>query len=96
MLPEEMPPSAVAGPSKPKPKPKAAPTPATAEVAAGYRGRNPQLGPEPWFVYPTPSDDDFEDELPPYYEGENVPLGPALERLVRKGYGDMRLLLRDT
>ncbi|WWD22838.1 hypothetical protein CI109_107332 [Kwoniella shandongensis] len=54
---------------------------------------NPQLGPEPYFAYPTPTEDQIEDELPPYFESENVALGPLLDRLVRKGYGDLRLLV---
>jgi mediator of RNA polymerase II transcription subunit 14 len=58
--------------------------------------RNPQLGPEPWFAFPTPSKSDLEEELPPYFEGENVPLGELLDRVVRKGYGDMRVLVGDT
>ncbi|WWC85678.1 uncharacterized protein L201_000544 [Kwoniella dendrophila CBS 6074] len=57
--------------------------------------RNPQLSNEPWFTYPTPTPEQIEEELPPYFEGENVPLGPLLDRLVRKGYGDMRYLLAE-
>jgi mediator of RNA polymerase II transcription subunit 14 len=58
---------------------------------------NPQLGPEPWFAYPIPTDDELEEELPPYFEDiENVPLGALLERVVRKGYGDMRELVEVT
>jgi hypothetical protein len=57
--------------------------------------RNPQLGPEPWFAFPIPSDADIEDELPPYFEEENVPLGQMLDRVVRKGYGDMRHLVTE-
>nr|XP_018266491.1 uncharacterized protein I303_00466 [Kwoniella dejecticola CBS 10117]OBR88649.1 hypothetical protein I303_00466 [Kwoniella dejecticola CBS 10117] len=57
--------------------------------------RNPQLGNEPWFAYPTPTPEQIEDELPPYFEGENAPLGPLLNRLVRKGYGDLRYLLAE-
>lgn len=57
--------------------------------------RNPQLGPEPWFAFPIPSDADLEDELPPYFEEENVPLGQMLDRVVRKGYGDMRHLVTE-
>ncbi|KAK8844610.1 hypothetical protein IAR55_006457 [Kwoniella newhampshirensis] len=54
---------------------------------------NPQLGPGPYFDYPTPSEEQIEDELPPYFESENVALGPLLDRLVRKGYGDLRFLV---
>nr|XP_019014394.1 uncharacterized protein I206_00476 [Kwoniella pini CBS 10737]OCF53175.1 hypothetical protein I206_00476 [Kwoniella pini CBS 10737] len=57
--------------------------------------RNPQLSNEPWFAYPTPTAEQIEEELPPYFEGENVPLGPLLDRLVRKGYGDLRYLLAE-
>ncbi|RSH89438.1 mediator complex subunit [Saitozyma podzolica] len=53
------------------------------------------LGPEPWFAFPIPSDADIEDELPPYFEEENVPLGQMLDRVVRKGYGDMRHLVTE-
>ena len=60
------------------------------------RPANPQLGPEPWFAYPTPTPEHIEDELPPYLEEENVPLGVVLDRFARKGYGDMRLLVEQT
>nr|XP_019048596.1 hypothetical protein I302_02368 [Kwoniella bestiolae CBS 10118]OCF27526.1 hypothetical protein I302_02368 [Kwoniella bestiolae CBS 10118] len=59
------------------------------------RPRNPQLSNDPWFAYPTPTPEQIEEELPPYFEGENVPLGPLLDRLVRKGYGDLRYLLAE-
>lgn len=58
--------------------------------------RNPQLGPKPFFRYPIPSAEQTEDELPPYYEGENVPLGPLLDRLTRKAYNDGRTLVEKT
>jgi len=57
---------------------------------------NPQLGPDPWFAYPTPTPEQVEDELPPYLEEENVSLGAVLDRLVRKGYGDVRALVEQT
>lgn len=57
---------------------------------------NPQLGPEPWFAYPTPTAEQIEEELPPYFQEENVPLGAVLDRLARKGYGDMRVLVEQT
>ncbi|CAK9786479.1 hypothetical protein CC85DRAFT_270293 [Cutaneotrichosporon oleaginosum] len=58
--------------------------------------RNPQLGPHPYFRYPTPTPDQIEEELPPYWEDENVPLGPLLDRLARKSYSDMRTLVEKT
>ncbi|KAL1409660.1 mediator complex subunit [Vanrija albida] len=58
--------------------------------------RNPQLGPDPYFAYPTPTPEQIEDELPPYWESENVPLGPLLDRLSRKGYRDLRTLVEKT
>jgi mediator of RNA polymerase II transcription subunit 14 len=58
--------------------------------------RNPQLGPHPYFRYPTPTPEQLEDELPPYFEEDNVPLGPLLDRLARKSYGDMRTLVEKT
>ncbi|TXT06056.1 hypothetical protein VHUM_03529 [Vanrija humicola] len=58
--------------------------------------RNPQLGPDPYFAYPTPTAEQIEDELPPYWETENVPLGPMLDRLSRKGYRDLRTLVEKT
>ncbi|ORX34998.1 hypothetical protein BD324DRAFT_603832 [Kockovaella imperatae] len=57
---------------------------------------NPQLGPEPWFTYPTPTPSQLEQDLPPYDEIEGVPLGLVLDRVVRKGYGDMKTLLGQT
>ena len=57
---------------------------------------NPQLGPEPWFAYPIPTPERIAEELPPYLESENVPLGPMLDRLSRKSYGNMRVLLQET
>ncbi|BEI89208.1 uncharacterized protein CcaverHIS019_0205700 [Cutaneotrichosporon cavernicola] len=80
-------PSALSGPSGPlheQPQP----------VASS--SRNPQLGPHPYFRYPTPSTEHIEDELPPYWEEENVPLGPLLDRLARKSYSDMRMLVEKT
>ncbi|EIW73135.1 hypothetical protein TREMEDRAFT_37169 [Tremella mesenterica DSM 1558] len=58
--------------------------------------RNPQLGPDPWFTYPTPTPEQIEEELPPYFEDENVPLGLLLDRLTRKTYSDMRHLVEKT
>lgn len=58
--------------------------------------RNPQLGPHPYFRYPAPTPEQVEDELPPYWEDENVPLGPLLDRLARKSYSDMRTLVDKT
>ncbi|OCF33140.1 hypothetical protein I316_05185 [Kwoniella heveanensis BCC8398] len=55
--------------------------------------KNPQLTDEPYFAYPTPTSEQIEEELPPYFESENFPLGPLLDRLVRRGYGDLRYLL---
>jgi hypothetical protein len=57
---------------------------------------NPQLGPDPYFSYPTPTPEQIDEELPPYWEGENVPLGAILDRMTRRGYGDMRVLLEKT
>ena len=57
---------------------------------------NPQLGPEPCFTYPTPTDEQLADGLPPYFENENVGLGVILERLTRRAYGDLRGLLEHT
>ena len=57
---------------------------------------NPQLGLEPWFTYPIPTDEQIEEELPPYLEDENVPLGEMLDRLARKSYGDMIVLVEQT
>ncbi|KIR26085.1 hypothetical protein I309_05036 [Cryptococcus deuterogattii LA55] len=54
---------------------------------------NPQLGPEPYFAYPTPTPEQLEEELPPYFENENVPLGLVLDRFARKGNHDLRVLL---
>lgn len=51
---------------------------------------NPQLGPEPFFTYPTPIPEQIEEELPPIDEDENIPLGILLDRLVRKNYGELR------
>ncbi|KAL7420323.1 mediator complex subunit [Cryptotrichosporon argae] len=58
--------------------------------------RNPQLGPDPFFAYPPPSRAQIDEELPPYWEGEDVPLGQVLDRLARKGYGDLRGLVEKT
>ena len=65
-------------------------------MASSSRNGNPRLGSEPWFAYPTPSAEQIEEELPPYFEDENVPLGPMLDGLVRRGYGDMRVLVEKT
>jgi mediator of RNA polymerase II transcription subunit 14 len=54
-----------------------------------------QLGARPWFAYPKPTQAQIEEELPPYFENENVPLGLILERLTVKGHEDMRRLLAD-
>ncbi|KIR31808.1 hypothetical protein I352_05803 [Cryptococcus deuterogattii MMRL2647] len=54
---------------------------------------NPQLGPEPYFAYPTPTPEQLEEELPPYFENENVLLGLVLDRFARKGNHDLRVLL---
>jgi mediator of RNA polymerase II transcription subunit 14 len=59
------------------------------------RHANPQLGPEPWFAYPTPTYEELEQELPPYFEQENVSLGVILDRLTTKGYADLRGLLEE-
>lgn len=64
--------------------------------SSASRWTNPQLGPEPSFDYPTPGVEELEDELPPYFEGENVGLGPVLEGLVKKGHGDLRVLVERT
>lgn len=58
--------------------------------------RNPQLGPHPFFRYPTPTPEQIDEELPPYWESENVALAPMLDRLARKGYGDMKVLVEQT
>lgn len=54
---------------------------------------NPQLGPEPWFSYPNPTFEQLDEELPPYFEQENVSLGLMLERMTTKGYAELRGLL---
>jgi mediator of RNA polymerase II transcription subunit 14 len=68
----------------------------SAEASSSTHPSNPQLGPNLWFTYPTPTPEDLEEELPPYFEHENVPLGGLLERVTRKGYGDMKELLEVT
>lgn len=57
---------------------------------------NPQFTNEPYFAYPRPTEEQVDAELPPYWEDENVALGAVLDRLVRKGHGDMQRLLRET
>ncbi|WVQ74051.1 hypothetical protein IAR50_003633 [Cryptococcus sp. DSM 104548] len=57
---------------------------------------NPQLGPDPYFAYPTPAPEQIESELPPYFQDENVPLGLVLDRFVKKSNQDLRLLLAET
>lgn len=104
-------PSSVAGPSAPNAvvPPSTAPAAATAAGTTAQQhalheqpqpvassSRNPQLGPRPYFRYPTPTPEQIEDELPPYWEAENIPLGPLLDRLARKSYGDMRVLVEKT
>lgn len=54
---------------------------------------NPQLSDEPWFAYPTPPAEVVDQELPPYLESENVPMGPLLDRLTRKSHVDLRQLV---
>jgi hypothetical protein len=58
--------------------------------------RNPQFGPNPFFRYPTPTPEQIEEELPPYMEWENVPLGLLLDRLARNAYNDMNVLVNNT
>ncbi|ORY27374.1 hypothetical protein BCR39DRAFT_589263 [Naematelia encephala] len=71
--------------------------PSGSTTTAAPRPLNPQLGSEPWFAYPTPTPEDLRSELPPYLEDvENVRLGLVLDRLVRKSYGDLRVLLQQT
>lgn len=65
-------------------------------TGAQPQARNPQLGNDPWFAYPTPTPEQLEEELPPYLEEENVPMGMLLDRLARRGYGDLRVLLGET
>lgn len=69
---------------------------AVAGPSDANRPVNPQMGPEPCFTYPTPAPDQLEEELPPYFESENISLGLILDRLTLKGYGDMRRLLEET
>lgn len=69
---------------------------AVAGPSDASRPDNPQMGLEPWFVYPKPSVEQLEEELPPYFESENVSLGLILDRLTLKGYGDLRRLLETT
>ncbi|WVF66324.1 hypothetical protein IAT40_001064 [Kwoniella sp. CBS 6097] len=69
------------------------PHPSSSMSIATTTIKNPQLTEEPFFAYPTPTSEQIEEELPPYFESENVPLGPLLDRLVRRGYGDLRYLL---
>lgn len=57
---------------------------------------NPQLGPVPYFAFPAPNLEQIEDELPPPSEEDKVPLGPMLDRVVRRGYGDLRGLIDKT
>ncbi|WVQ85214.1 hypothetical protein IAT38_007379 [Cryptococcus sp. DSM 104549] len=54
---------------------------------------NPQLGPEPYFAYPTPTPEQLEEELPPYFEDENVPLGLLLDRFARDEHQKLENML---
>jgi hypothetical protein len=67
--------------------------PGLAGPSDANRHANPQLGPEPWFNYPKPTYEQLDEELPPYFEQENVSLGLMLERMTVKGYSDLRGLL---
>jgi hypothetical protein len=58
--------------------------------------RNPQLSQDPWFAFPTPTREQVEDELPPFFEGESVPLGLILDRLVRSRNEDLKSLVQQT
>jgi len=69
--------------------------PAIAGPSDAPRHANPQLGPEPWFAYPEPTHEELEQELPPYFEHENVSLGVILDRMTTKGYADLRGLLEE-
>ena len=88
--------SSISRPGPPPPNVGHRPNPNGAGPSETTRPANPQMGPEPWFAYPTPTPDQLDDELPPYFESENVPLGPVLDRLTRKGHGDLRGLLEHT
>lgn len=57
---------------------------------------NPQLTDEPWFAYPTPPAETIDQELPPYLESENVPMGPLLDRLARRSHVNLRHLVEQT
>ena len=58
--------------------------------------RNPQLGTRPYFAYPTPPAEAYDEELPPHFEGESAQMGELLSRLSRRGYGDLRHLVDQT
>lgn len=57
---------------------------------------NPQLGSSPYFAYPTPTSDEMEGELPPHRYDQDANLGVVLDRVVLKGYGDLRELVEKT
>lgn len=48
------------------------------------------------FSIPEPTPDQLDEELPEYYADEDIALGALLDRLVRKGYGDLRMLVDQT
>ena len=72
---------------------------ATAGPSDATRYANPQLGPEPWFTYPTPTPEELDNELPPYeyaFENEDVGLSDILHRLTVKGHEDLARLAGET
>lgn len=76
---------------QPPPQPEAGPS----KPYAGQRG-NPQFTSDPWFAYPSPPAEVVDQELPPYLESENVPMGVMLDRLARKSHVDLRSLVEET
>jgi hypothetical protein len=50
----------------------------------------------PTFDYPLPTAEQLNDELPPLRQDGDVPLGLLLDRVVGKGYKDMRVLVQET
>jgi mediator of RNA polymerase II transcription subunit 14 len=72
---------------------------ATAGPSDATRYANPQLGPDPWFTYPTPAPEELDNELPPYeyaFENEDVGLSDILHRLTVKGHEDLAKLATET
>jgi hypothetical protein len=45
------------------------------------------------FAYPVPTPAEMAEELPEYFADEDIALGDLLDRLVRKSYGNLRVLV---